>query len=192
MTRYRPGLRPGISLFSPVPSESAARRGVLRQGQNRSSYKYRTVPAQEQSPHSPLTNVYNVRVGRSRKLEGPYLDHNGRRLDDMTCPANHVGLKLTTDTAQFLLRNNLLTLPGIQTRAYCRPAFHLMCGLIAKQDIIICLFHLIPLRMYIMSVSDAAENWRALILITSRPRKSHRRDNAAPSPPHARDWRQLR
>lgn len=43
-----------------------------------------------------LTNVYNVRVGRSRKLEGPYLDHNGRRLDDMTCPANHVGLKLTT------------------------------------------------------------------------------------------------
>ncbi len=46
--------------------------------------------------YDSLTNVYNVRVGRSKKLAGPYVDHNGRRLDDMTYPANHVGLKLTT------------------------------------------------------------------------------------------------
>ncbi len=46
--------------------------------------------------YDSLTNVYNVRVGRSKKLEGPYVDHNGRRLDDLSLPANHVGLKLTT------------------------------------------------------------------------------------------------
>ena len=46
--------------------------------------------------YDSLTNVYNVRVGRSRKLEGPYVDHNGRHMDDMTYPANHVGLKITT------------------------------------------------------------------------------------------------
>lgn len=46
--------------------------------------------------YDSLANAYNVRVGRSRTLAGPYLDHNGRRMDDMTYPANHVGLKITT------------------------------------------------------------------------------------------------
>ena len=46
--------------------------------------------------YDSLSNVYNVRVGRSRTLSGPYIDHNGRRMDDMAFPANHVGLKITT------------------------------------------------------------------------------------------------
>lgn len=46
--------------------------------------------------YDSLSTVYNVRVGRSRQLFGPYLDHNGNALSDLLLPANHVGLKLTT------------------------------------------------------------------------------------------------
>ncbi|MBQ9120487.1 MAG: arabinan endo-1,5-alpha-L-arabinosidase [Lachnospiraceae bacterium] len=46
--------------------------------------------------YDSLSNVYNVRVGRSKKLTGPYLDHNGVLMTDMEKPANHVGLKITT------------------------------------------------------------------------------------------------
>lgn len=46
--------------------------------------------------YDSLSNVYNVRVGRSRTLAGPYLDRDGRALTDTMLPANHVGLKITT------------------------------------------------------------------------------------------------
>lgn len=46
--------------------------------------------------YDSLSTVYNVRVARSRKLSGPYLDHQGNAMTDLTLPANHVGLKLTT------------------------------------------------------------------------------------------------
>ncbi len=46
--------------------------------------------------YDSLSNAYNVRVGRSKKLTGPYYDHNGVDMTDLTKPANHVGLKLTT------------------------------------------------------------------------------------------------
>ena len=46
--------------------------------------------------YDSLFTVYNVRVGRSRELSGPYLDHNGNPMDSMELPANHTGLKITT------------------------------------------------------------------------------------------------
>lgn len=46
--------------------------------------------------YDSLSDMYNVRVGRSRCITGPYLDHNGNDMTNTVLPPNHVGLKLTT------------------------------------------------------------------------------------------------
>lgn len=46
--------------------------------------------------YDSLSNLYNVRVGRSRCVTGPYLDYHGIAMTDISVPPNHVGLKITT------------------------------------------------------------------------------------------------
>lgn len=46
--------------------------------------------------YDSLTNVYHVRVGRSKNITGPYLDFHGNEMTDTKLPPNHVGLKITT------------------------------------------------------------------------------------------------
>lgn len=41
-----------------------------------------------------LNDTYNIRVGRSREVTGPYLDKNGRQLTDMTTAPELIGTKL--------------------------------------------------------------------------------------------------
>jgi arabinan endo-1,5-alpha-L-arabinosidase len=45
--------------------------------------------------YGSLTEDYNIRVGRSRTVEGPYLDANGRKLSDCVASnENRIGVKL--------------------------------------------------------------------------------------------------
>lgn len=46
--------------------------------------------------YESLSNHYNVRVGRSKTITGPYLDYHGREMTDLISPASEVGLKITT------------------------------------------------------------------------------------------------
>lgn len=46
--------------------------------------------------YGSLFSDYNVRVGRSKKVTGPYLDYNGVELTNLSINANDVGLKITT------------------------------------------------------------------------------------------------
>lgn len=41
-----------------------------------------------------LNDTYNIRVGRSKEITGPYLDRNGRELTELTGDPNEVGTKL--------------------------------------------------------------------------------------------------
>lgn len=46
--------------------------------------------------YDSLSDFYNVRVGRSKTLAGSYLDFHGNEMTDISLPANHVGLKITS------------------------------------------------------------------------------------------------
>lgn len=46
--------------------------------------------------YGSLFSDYNVRVGRSKNITGPYVDYNGVELTNLTVNANDVGLKITT------------------------------------------------------------------------------------------------
>lgn len=46
--------------------------------------------------YDSLANMYNVRVGRSRRITGPYKDYHGNEMTDTKIAQNHVGLKITT------------------------------------------------------------------------------------------------
>jgi arabinan endo-1,5-alpha-L-arabinosidase len=46
--------------------------------------------------YDSLSDFYNVRVGKSRTIFGPYLDFNGNAMTNTLLPPNHVGLKITT------------------------------------------------------------------------------------------------
>lgn len=46
--------------------------------------------------YDSLANLYNVRVGRSRCVRGPYLDYHGNDMTNCEIAPNHVGLKITT------------------------------------------------------------------------------------------------
>lgn len=44
--------------------------------------------------YGSLSSDYHIRVGRSRTIEGPYLDHNGRPMTDMEDPDYKTGLMI--------------------------------------------------------------------------------------------------
>ena len=46
--------------------------------------------------YGSLSSDYNVRVGRSKKITGPYIDYHGKALTTMDEEPNRIGFKLTT------------------------------------------------------------------------------------------------
>jgi arabinan endo-1,5-alpha-L-arabinosidase len=46
--------------------------------------------------YGSLSSDYNVRVGRSKAVTGPYIDYNGNEMTNTSKKANDVGLKITT------------------------------------------------------------------------------------------------
>jgi arabinan endo-1,5-alpha-L-arabinosidase len=44
--------------------------------------------------YDSLFTQYNIRVARSKNIEGPYLDHNGNEMTNTTLPPNDVGMKV--------------------------------------------------------------------------------------------------
>lgn len=46
--------------------------------------------------YGSLSSNYNVRVARSRSIEGPYLDYRGTAMTDLSSPPDSVGYKLTS------------------------------------------------------------------------------------------------
>jgi len=79
--------------------------------------------------YDSLSNFYNVRVGRSRALFGPYLDYHGRVMTDMDSPPNHVGLKITTgysfkkDTGFIALGHNSVLRRGDEWFMVCHARY---------------------------------------------------------------------
>lgn len=86
--------------------------------------------------YESLSNYYNVRVGRSKNITGPYFDHNGISMTNHSYPPYEVGLKITTgysfkkDTGWFGLgHNSVLNHNGnwfmvCHARYECKPTLH--------------------------------------------------------------------
>ncbi len=45
-------------------------------------------------PIDSLFSNYNIRVARSKTIDGPYLDFHGQEMTDTSLPPNDVGLKI--------------------------------------------------------------------------------------------------
>jgi arabinan endo-1,5-alpha-L-arabinosidase len=80
----------GLSIAKRSPAAMGAVEGAYIRYNRKTGFYYLFVS------YGSLADFYNVRVGRSRTITGPYLDFNGREMTDDVSPENHVGLKITT------------------------------------------------------------------------------------------------
>ena len=80
----------GISIARRSPLANTAIEGPYIRYNKETGYYYLFVS------YDSLADLYNVRVGRSRCITGPYLDYNGNDMTNTKLPPNHVGLKITT------------------------------------------------------------------------------------------------
>lgn len=80
----------GVQLACRPPSVSGAVEGPYLAFNRETGYWYLFVS------YGSLSSNYNVRVGRSRSITGPYLDFNGIAMTDVSAPGESVGCKLTS------------------------------------------------------------------------------------------------
>lgn len=80
----------GMRIASRIQSVDRAIEGPYIRYNEETGYYYLFVS------YESLSNHYNVRVGRSKHITGPYLDYHGNEMTDLTLPPYKVGLKITT------------------------------------------------------------------------------------------------
>ena len=80
----------GLNIASRAISVSGAVEGPYIRYNSRTGYYYLFVS------YGSLSSDYNVRVGRSKNIMGPYFDYNGNDMTDTVSDPNSIGYKLTT------------------------------------------------------------------------------------------------
>lgn len=83
----------GVNLASRASSVSGAVEGPYIKYNKETGYYYLFVS------YGSLSSDYNIRVGRSKDITGPYLDYNGKAMTDTSGNPLEVGYKLTSGYA---------------------------------------------------------------------------------------------